>query len=338
MTSRLQRVLAPLSVAAAFAFAAPAALATPTRSTSPRARLPSRPSQIVDPGASSHIVHLTVDAASHADLLEDQGLPGGNDYRLSVPVGRCRRRARRPLWRERSDSDLSTCHLPGLRQLAALRRHRGHRPTAPGTSSPPICPRARLIDFEQTGVDVAIVGREALPATAHSAAGLTTRLPARQSDDRRLLAGTPAAQPDDHGGHRRTAPGRAQLRPGARNALRDLQGRRRHASVDAADRDARGSGDDVQVVVTDDTDGHPLAAGTPFTFQVLAVRNFFLAGDLDDSSLSSPFSAAVTARPRRTRRSSSGPDPRRARPPAARSSAGRSPTTTPAPPRGAAWT
>jgi hypothetical protein len=289
MTSRLQRVLAPLSVAAAFAVAAPAALAVPGTVQFPKMGTAVTTVQIVDPGVSSPTVHLTVTAATPADLVHTKVFLGGNaTVSPDTAIGAD------GVHDARYDDDYSDLSTDTCSVYDSSLRYDVVVTTNPaGDEFSADLPKGELIDFDQTGVDVAIVGRESA-CSSHGVAGLTTDF----LQDNQSITGfswNNPAQPDittATGGRQQVALSFDQERGTHYDIYKVVGGVRESAPLIE---NVRGNGDDVQVVITDDTDGHPLAPGTPYTFQVLAVRNFFLAGDLDSSSLFSPFSAPVTA-------------------------------------------
>ena len=213
--SRLPRLLAPLSVAAAFAVAAPAAQAG-TTATFPAVGPLTTTVTITDPGPAFDTVHLTVTAADPAKLADTWVYLGGDD---AVVRDRPRRRSRSPLRRRLADSlrrrVRSTAARASTTSQVTPERGQLHRRAAEG--------RAHLLRGHR--------GRRRNRRRRPPVRRLRLRRPGdrlcqHQRGDRRLLVGR-ARGSGDHRGRRWAPPGRAQLRPGPGHRVRHLPCRRR---------------------------------------------------------------------------------------------------------------
>ncbi len=280
---RVPRLLAPLSVAAVFAVAAPAAHAVDTVNF-PDTGTPVTTVTITDPSPASPTVHLTVTAATPSDLVHTKVFLGANAtlapfFSIGIDGVRDSRY-------DNAGDDLSTA-------ACAVYGNDVHYDdvtvtTAGGNTFSADLPKGELIDFDQVAVAVGIVGHDSA-CTSFGFAGLDIDYLNTNQDITGFDWDAPAAPVvTATPGRRQVALSFDQENGTSYDIYRVVGGVRASTPVLA---NVRGHGSDVQVVVKQDADNQDLEPGTHYDFQVQATRIF----DNGMGDLASPFSATAGA-------------------------------------------
>ena len=290
--SLLPRLLAPLSVAVAFAAAAaPAAQADSTVTFPVGEVVPVTTVEITDPGAAFDTVHLTVTAADPDDLANTKVFLG-NDYTVpyyAIGVDGVRD-ARYAAAADSVDGELSTASC--LVYDSSLRYDSVPVDVAgDGASFSADLPKGEIISFESTGVAVGIVGGDvACPSMGFH--GLEIDYIDTKQDIDGFTWADPAAPVVTHvtGGRRQVALSFDQ-EPGTQYDVYRIGDEVPFLA------NLRGDGDAVQVVLTEGPDGQPLTPGTQYAFQVQATRLFNIWNQQRDDMFqpTSPLSAVASA-------------------------------------------
>ena len=262
----LPRLLGSASVVVALAAAASPAQAASTV-TFPEGETPVTTVQITDPGPSSPTVHLVVTAADPANLAATHVFLG-NDY--SIPysaVGVDGVRDAR--YAEDAESEISTdtCLVYDGSDVVA-----GTPVTVSGNSYSADLPKGDVIAFETTGVAVGIVDEDADCENEGYHGVAVDYIATKQEIDGFSWAAPAAPLVAATGGRRQVALSFDQ----ERGTQYDIY--RTGSDVPFAE-NIRGNGDDVQVVLSEDAEGQPLAPGTAYSFQVKATRLFNVWND-----------------------------------------------------------
>jgi hypothetical protein len=294
MTPRLQRVLVPLSVTAAFAFAAPAALAGTTVDFPFGSMTPDATVTITDVGGgSSDTVQLTVTAPTHAALVKTK-IFLGNDYEIPYySVGTDGVRDAR-YGDNTTPSELSSADClvyAGPRRLDDVTINVSGGGT--GNSFTADLPKGEVIAFESVGVAVGVVDQDAVCHSPDGVDGFAMNYIAHKQDIDDLTWSAPAAPVVTATGGRNQVALSFDQERGAHYEIYKVVGNTPESTP--LIENARSDGSDVQVVVSQDRDGNPLAAGTPFTFQVRAIRDFNIWDGVEMHDLPGPPSQFVSA-------------------------------------------
>jgi hypothetical protein len=287
LTFRFQRMLAPLLVTAACAVAAPAALAADTV-TFPEGMPPETTVTLTDDGMSASTVKLTVTVADSGDLAKTKVFFGGDGEAPYFVVGLDGVSDSR--YDDTVDEELTTpdCAVYG----SSMRYDDVHITPVGADSFTAELPKGELIAFQDTRVAVGVVGQD-----THCDSFGVDGLDIDYLNNHQRVGDFTWSSP--------TAPvvtatgGRGQIalsfdhERGTHYTIYKVVGGTPESTplVDWIN----GDDDDVQYVVTEDTDRNPLVAGTEFTFVVRATRDFHMDTDGEESSLFSGLSAPATA-------------------------------------------
>ena len=277
----LPRLLAPLCAAAALAAVAPAAHAAST------ATFPDTTVTITDAGPGADTVHLTVTADTPADLADTKVFLGGDTATPYYAIGTDGVRDARYADGEDVEGEISTLECAAYAGSEVVA-------SAPvtvandGASYSADLPKGEVISFEDTGVDVGIVGRDTSCST-YGYFGLEV----------------------DYANTHETIDGFSWADP-ATPVVTQAVGGRRQVSLTFAQRlgtqydiyragdsvpfraNLRGEGDAVRVDITESDDGQQLAPGTTYAFQVRATR-LFNVWNADRTDMFQPVSALSAA-------------------------------------------
>ena len=267
--SFLPRLLGSASVVVALAAAASPAQAASTV-TFPAGETPVTTVQITDPGPTSPTVHLVVTAPDPTALAATHVYLGANAYPIPYSaIGVDGVRDAR--YAEDADGELSTedCLVYDGSDVVA-----GTPITVSGNSFSADLPKGDVIAFDSTAVAVGIVGEDA-SCTNQGFHGLAVDYLATNQEIDGFAWDAPAAPVvTATGGRRQVALSFDQ----ERGTQYDIY--RAGSDVPVAE-NIRGNGDDVQVVLSEDEEGQPLAPGTAYSFEVKATRLFY---DRDDET------------------------------------------------------
>jgi hypothetical protein len=291
MTRFPRLLLAPLSVAAAFAVGAPAAQAVSTVKF-PESGTTVTTVAITDPSPASDTVHLVVTAADASKLASTKVFLGGDGSAPYFSVGVDGVRDARYDAEGESGGDLSTSACSVID--SSLRYDSAPVTVAPGGASfSADLPKGEVISFQSTGVAVGIVGVDP-PCDSYGFHGLAINY---VNDHQRIDGFDWEAPPAPvvtavTGGRRQVALSFDQKPGTSYDIYRVVDGVR---SATPFRQNIRGSGDDVQVVLTEDDEQQSLTPGTQYAFQVQAVRLFNVISGNDVTNPTSPFSATATA-------------------------------------------
>ena len=252
----LPRLLAPLSVAAAFAVAAPAAQAVPPVATFPGAGVTV---EIADPGASSDTVNLTITADTADDLVTAKVFLGDSSRaHYSIDAGGVRD--------ARDDADFEELSTQSCSVYDGEVRY---PVVADDTTITAVLPKGEVIWTSSIGVAVGDLDTHS-PCDVRGHDGLAFDF----TDDQQSIEGFTWDAPAKPavtatGGYGQVALSFDTERGTSYNVYRVIGGVREDESFRWVD----GSDADVPVSIYTGADDGPLAAGTAYAFQVQAVRN-----------------------------------------------------------------
>jgi hypothetical protein len=302
---RFPRLVAPLSVAALFAVAAPAAQAVSSVDF-PEGGTPVTTVQITDPGPASDTVHLVVTAAVPADLANTKVFLGGDGDAPYFSVGVDGvRDARYDADFEHAELSTTSCSV-----YDSSRRYDSAPVTVAGNgaSFSADLPKGVVISFQSTGVAAGIVGADPSCDSSGFHGLAIDYVNSHQTIDGFDWADPAAPVITAVTGGRRQVALSFDQEPGTQYDIYRVVGGLRAETPFR--QNLRGDGDDVQVVLNEDADGQPLTPGTQYAFQVQAVRLFNRFSGGVDSNPTSAFSAVATATtaPAQAVRFTAGPD------------------------------
>jgi hypothetical protein len=279
----LPRLLAPLTVAAAMAAVAPAAHADPSV-TFPEGGVPATTVEMTDAGAASDTVRLTVTAADADDLVKTKVFLGGDTTTPYHAIGVDGVHDAR--YADSADGELSTGTC-AIYDGSRIEEGVAVTVSGDGRSFSADLPKGEVIAFEDTGVDVGVIGTD--PACeSQGFHGLEVDYLDHQTIDGFTWAAPAAPVVGVTGGRRQVALSFDQ----ARGTKYDIF---REGDATPWAENVRGNGDDVQVVLTEGPDGQPLTPGTNYAFRVQATRLFNVWQGDDMIQLTGPPSAVASA-------------------------------------------
>jgi hypothetical protein len=281
--SPLPRLLASLSVATVVAVAAPAAA---DAASSVTFAANGTTVQITDPGPSHPTVHMTV-TSDGTSALADTKVLLGNDYSVPydvVGIDGVHDARYAPDVDELSTDDCVVYDGPVLP---------GAPVTVAGSSFSVDLPKGEVIAFEDTGVDAVVVGDDPGCAAPGGYHGLgVDYIGGKQTIDG-FSWDAPAAPIVGAAGSRRLVTLTFARERGTSYDVYPVVGGTRAADPLVAN--LRGDGAAIPVEIDVDADGNALQAGTTYSFQVQATRNFNVwDGNNDMFQPASPFSATTS--------------------------------------------
>lgn len=278
----LQRLLAPVTVAAALAAVAPAADAATTATFS------NATVEITDPGSSSPTVHLVATVTDPTHLADTRVFLGEDgaatpDYSIGVDG------VRDALYDDSYDGELSTLGCSIYDSTTT------YSPTVTATadSFSVDLPKGEIIGFESAGVAVGDIATDTPCDNGAGFHGVTMDYPNAHQTIDGFSWDAPAAPAVTATGGRRSITLSFDQEPGTQyDIYRVVDGVR---ETDPFVANVRGDGSQVPVVITQDPNGNPLDADATYEFQVQATRLFNVWSGSDMVEPTSPFSTVASA-------------------------------------------